>query len=68
MSTPSSVLLTEKQAAERLNLSHRTLQRWRVTGQGPRYTKLGAAVRYPEDEIARFQTDGLRCSTSQMRT
>jgi len=39
-------LLTEIQAAELLNLSTRTLQSWRIKGGGPRFLKLGRAIRY----------------------
>lgn len=31
----------EKQAAELLNVSRRTLQRWRTEGGGPRFIRLG---------------------------
>lgn len=41
-----SPLLTEIQAAELLNLSTRTLQAWRIKGGGPRFLKLGRAIRY----------------------
>ena len=58
-------LLNEKAAAEILGLSPRTLQRWRVTGGGPVYRKLGlTAVRYSEDDLAEFIAHGVRTSTS----
>lgn len=42
--------LTERELASRLGLSVKTLQGWRLRGQGPPVTKLGpslrAAVRY----------------------
>jgi predicted DNA-binding transcriptional regulator AlpA len=57
-------LLNERQAAERLSLSHRTLQRWRVSGGGPRFRKLGAAVRYDERDLDAFAEAGSRQSTS----
>jgi hypothetical protein len=41
-----SVLLNTRQAAERCNLSPRTLEKRRVTGGGPLYIRLGSAVRY----------------------
>ncbi len=39
-------LLTQKQLARRWALSERTLERWRCTGLGPVYIKLGYPVRY----------------------
>lgn len=39
--------LSEQEAARRTRLSRRTLQGWRARGEGPRYVKLGRAVRYP---------------------
>lgn len=39
-------LITEKQAAEKLGLASSTLKRWRWSGRGPAYIKLGASVRY----------------------
>lgn len=39
-------LLTEKEAAELLRISPKTLQRWRHLRTGPEVTKLGRAVRY----------------------
>ena len=39
-------LLTTEQTAEWLQLEAQTLAKWRVTGKGPRFVKLGRAVRY----------------------
>jgi excisionase family DNA binding protein len=44
-------LLTENQAAEFLNLSTRTLQAWRIKGGGPRFARLGRAVRYRQADL-----------------
>jgi predicted DNA-binding transcriptional regulator AlpA len=41
----------ERELAERLDLSIRTLQAWRLRGVGPRWVKLGASVRYLEPHI-----------------
>lgn len=35
------MIRTEHEAADILNISVRTLQRWRQEGQGPSYTRLG---------------------------
>jgi predicted DNA-binding transcriptional regulator AlpA len=38
--------LKDFDAAERLGLSVKTLRAWRLQGRGPKYLKLGRAVRY----------------------
>ena len=40
-------LLTRQEAADLLKLKRSTLEVWAVTGAGPRFIKLGRAVRYP---------------------
>ncbi len=46
-------LLTEHDVARISGLSVATVRRWRLLVQGPRYLKIGAAVRYrPEDLFA----------------
>ena len=47
----TTTLLNEKEAAELLRLSPRTLQSWRVSGGGPTYRKLGRAVRYDRSQL-----------------
>ena len=39
-------LLTEKEAADHLQLSVKTMQRWRYLCSGPRYLKLNGSIRY----------------------
>ncbi len=47
--------LDEAGAARELHVARRTLQRWRVTGQGPSYTRVGARrVLYPADALHRW--------------
>lgn len=62
----SEILLTVEEAAARLKISKHTLNRWRVTGEGPPFIKYGPRlVRYREgalDEWARTRT---RASTSE---
>jgi predicted DNA-binding transcriptional regulator AlpA len=43
--------LTEQQVAAQLGMSIKTLQRWRLLGQGPRFRKFGGAVRYSVADI-----------------
>ena len=44
-------LLSETKAAEFLSLSPKTLSRWRWLGKGPRFRKLGGAIRYHLDDL-----------------
>ena len=47
-------LMNEKQAAAVLNCSVSLLRKWRITSDGPDYTRLGRAVRYAEADLGRF--------------
>lgn len=42
-----SAHLREQALADRWGVSPRTLQRWRIEGEGPTYAKFGRAVSYP---------------------
>ena len=56
---------SEKQAAAVLgDVSFRTLQKWRVTGGGPVFTKIGARVLYAEADLIEFLESRKRKSTS----
>lgn len=44
--TTTSPLYTPEEAAEYLKGNQRTLERWRSAGGGPRFVKMGRAVRY----------------------
>ena len=57
--------LNENHAAEYLGVSVRTLQAWRVRGGGPRYVKIGRAVRYQRRELAAFQQSHTVSSTTE---
>ena len=57
-------LLTETQVAGMLNLQVATLRRWRWMGQGPRFIKIGAAVRYDPQELKAYLANQVRNSTS----
>lgn len=46
--------LTEKEAAEVLNVAPKTLSRWRWLGKGPKYHKFGGAVRYMSRELEHY--------------
>lgn len=64
-----SELLTEKQAAELMALSVKTLQGWRFTGKGPRFIKVGTkSVRYQVADILGWIDLQRRQSTSDPGT
>ncbi len=46
--------LTEREVAERLGLSVATLRAWRHRGKGPRFLRLGRAVRYLPSDVDDF--------------
>jgi len=54
-------LLSTRQAAEHFNVSPRTLESWRVNGDGPSFLKVGRLVRYSKSDI----DDWLNCSRHQ---
>jgi predicted DNA-binding transcriptional regulator AlpA len=59
-------LYRESQAAEFLQVSVKTLQRWRGEGRGPRYRKLSRAVRYARCDLADFIESSVRASTGEI--
>jgi excisionase family DNA binding protein len=58
-------MMRESEAAQRLGLSKRTLQKWRVTGGGPDFLKLGRSVRYSVKSLERWLARSRRRSTSE---
>jgi hypothetical protein len=61
--TDPDALLTTAQAAELLGLSARTLEKWRVTGAGPRFVDMGV-IRYRRRDLLVWVEARLRRSTS----
>ena len=45
------LLLTQREAASVLRLSERTLERWRVSGIGPRFVRLNHRIRYRQQDL-----------------
>ena len=62
--TTSAAYIRTSDAARILGLSKKTLEKLRVTGGGPRYYKLGRAVRYVERDLRSWADAGARTSTS----
>ena len=55
--------MTTKQAADYLSLSPHTLNQWRSLGKGPRFVRLGGAVRYPKTFLDSYLQASERRST-----
>lgn len=56
--------LNQIELADRWNISERTLERWRWTGEGPAYLKIGGRVVYRLEDIEHYEAKNLRASTS----
>lgn len=56
--------LNQIDLADRWNISHRTLERWRWTGEGPRFVKLGGRVVYRLEDVEAFERAQMRASTA----
>ncbi len=62
----AEILLTVEEAASRLKISKHTLNRWRVTGEGPPFKKYGPRlVRYAERELDAWGANRTHGSTSE---
>ena len=57
-------ILTTKEAAAYVRLGKPTLERFRLSGDGPRYCKLGGAVRYRRSDLDAWLESRLTRSTS----
>jgi hypothetical protein len=57
-------LLTVNEAAKILRCSVASLNRWRLTGEGPRFIYVGRRVRYARAALAAFIAASTRNSTS----
>ena len=58
-------ILDTSEAAARVRLSKPTLERLRLTGNGPAFVKLGRAVRYRKADLDDWLASRLVRSTSQ---
>ena len=59
--------LTTPEAAKRVGLSHRTMEKHRCYGTGPAYRKLGGRVVYAIDDLEAWTERGAVTSTSDPR-
>jgi predicted site-specific integrase-resolvase len=56
--------LSQTELAARWNISHRTLERWRWTGEGPQFIKIGGRVVYRQEDVEAFEAEQTRKSTA----
>lgn len=59
------LLMREREAADRLSVSFRTLQTWRSRGGGPGFVRIAGAVRYAEDDLEAFVRAGRTAPTAR---
>ena len=57
-------LLTVRETARLLRCSVSSLNKWRLTGDGPRFVYVGSRVRYRPSDIAAYVANQTRVSTS----
>jgi hypothetical protein len=57
--------LNQKDLAARWTISSRTLERWRWTGDGPAFLKIGGRVVYRLEDVLAYELDRLRRSTAE---
>jgi excisionase family DNA binding protein len=58
-STSETRILTDVQVAERLGVSRFTVRSWRLKGVGPRFLKMGRAVRYRAQDVDEYERQAL---------
>lgn len=51
--------LTDVEVAARLGVSRFTVRSWRLKGVGPRFLKMGRAVRYRPDDVDEYERQAL---------
>lgn len=61
---PQQGYVRTRDAARYLGLSPRTLEKLRVSGNGPAYYKMGRAVSYGLSDLEAWVTNNRRCSTT----
>jgi excisionase family DNA binding protein len=59
-------LHTQAEVAEIIRVSERTLERWRLTGNGPPFCKLGRRVLYRRGDLDEWVAAHILHSTSEI--
>jgi excisionase family DNA binding protein len=60
-------LMSTEEVAEVLGRPARTLRQWRYLGEGPRYLKVGATVRYRARDVEEWLRAQERAAASRAR-
>ena len=63
----TKMVMTVAEAAEYLGLAQSTLNKWRCVGGGPKYLKMGKAVRYRMIDIQKWLEANRHLHTSAYR-
>jgi predicted DNA-binding transcriptional regulator AlpA len=58
-------MLTQSECAEHLRLSERTLERFRVSGCGPKFVRMGKSIRYRLCDVEAWIASRVVGSTSE---
>ena len=58
-------LLTQQHLSDLIDVSERTLERWRVEGSGPVFCRAGRKVLYRSDDVEEWLLANRRTSTSE---
>ena len=59
--------LNQTELAARWTISPRTLERWRFTGEGPQFMKIGVRVAYRLEDVEAYETQQTRQATPGVR-
>lgn len=57
-------LLLQSELASRWRVSRRTLERWRFSGEGPRFCKIGGRITYREVDVIAYEAEQLHQVTA----
>ena len=60
-----ATLLTSREVAALLSVSVRSLERWRVSGIGPRFVRLNHSIRYRQSDLDAHVAAHVVASTSE---
>jgi predicted DNA-binding transcriptional regulator AlpA len=63
--TQTTAYLKPREAAEYVNGSTSTLAKWRLYGGGPKFSRLGRAIRYAKRDLDEFMASRTVASTSE---
>jgi len=58
--------LSRTQAAAYIGMKPNTLDKWRYQGEGPRFLKLGSAIRYERSDLDAYLDSCKRSNTSEV--